>query len=220
MCAYVLMKVLESSERRYDSGMQILTLGNEARAKRDIASGIAPGERVLDLGVGTGTLAAFCAERGAEVLGIDTSPAMIRLAGEKAKRLGMEGRVRLEQMGVAEMDGLPHDSFDTVVATFLFSELSRNEQLYALGEAHRVLKPTGKIMILDEAIPPSLPQRFLQLLIRMPLLILTLLLAQTRTTPLKGIKDQLSKTGFHTETETTYFLGSLKLVIASKESPK
>jgi len=218
MCAYVLMKVLESSERRYDLGMEILTLGNEVKAKIEIASRIAPGERVLDLGVGTGTLAIYCADRGAEVLGIDVSPAMIQLAEEKVSRSGLEGRVRLKGMSVVEMDDLPEVSFDTVVATFLFSELSEDEQLYALTEVHRVLKPCGRIIILDESIPSTLTERSIQLLVRIPLLVLTLLVAQTKTTPLGGIDERLSEAGFQMETETSYFLGSLRLVIGCKEA--
>ena len=218
MCAYVLMKVLESSERRYDLGMEILTLGNEVKAKIEIASRIAPGERVLDLGVGTGTLAIYCADRGAEVLGIDVSPAMIQLAEEKVSRSGLEGRVRLKGMSVVEMDDLPEVSFDTVVATFLFSELSEDEQLYALTEVHRVLKPCGRIIILDESIPSTLTERSIQLLVRIPLLVLTLLVAQTKTTPLRGIHERLSEAGFQMETEISYFLGSLRLVIGCKEA--
>jgi len=217
MCSYVLMKVLESSEKRYDSGMRILTLGNEMRAKRYMASTISAGERVLDLGVGTGTLALLCAETGAEVLGIDMSPAMIRVAEEKIRKAGFSGRVELRLMGVAEMDGLPRDSFDVVVATFLFTELSEDERFYALREAHRILRKSGRIMILDETTPSRVLSRFLYLLIRIPLAAATLLLAQTRTTPLRGIEGKLSEAGFRIESETTYFFDSLKLVIASKE---
>jgi len=64
--AYVFMKLLESSPSRYDAGMEILTLGEDKAIKGMIAAEmISPGDRVLDLGCGTGTLAILCAKRGA-----------------------------------------------------------------------------------------------------------------------------------------------------------
>jgi len=57
MSTYVLMRVLESAPRRYDLGIRLLTLGRVDRAYDRLASQIESGQRVLDLGCGTGALA-------------------------------------------------------------------------------------------------------------------------------------------------------------------
>ncbi len=60
------MKILESRPERYDLGMSLLTLGALTKIKQQIAEHTHPGNRVLDLGCGTGTLAQMCIERGAQ----------------------------------------------------------------------------------------------------------------------------------------------------------
>ena len=66
MASYVFMKVLESSAQRYDAGINILSLGQSNRIKREIVDNyIASGDKVLEIGCGTGTLAILCAEKGA-----------------------------------------------------------------------------------------------------------------------------------------------------------
>ena len=78
MASYVFMKVLESSAQRYDVGINILSLGQSNKVKRDIVkSYITVGDRVLDIGCGTGTLLILCAEKGAAVTGFDISPKML-----------------------------------------------------------------------------------------------------------------------------------------------
>jgi len=65
------MKLLESSRSRYDAGMEILTHGKDRATKgMTAAEMISPGDRGLDLGSGTGTLAILCAKRLAEVVAI------------------------------------------------------------------------------------------------------------------------------------------------------
>jgi len=219
MCSYVLMKVLESSERRYDAGINLLTFGNERRIKSEIASKfISKDDRVFEIGVGTGTLAILCARKGAYVTGIDISRKMLKIAERKIHEAGLAGKVKLKEMSVVEMDRhVPKDSFDKVVSTFVFSELSEAEQIFALRESYRVLKPNGKIIILDEVVPRSFWKKALYYLIRVPLELVTYVLAQTTTKPLRDIEEKLSKAHFRVEFTSRYFLDSLQLIIASKE---
>ncbi|NOZ76697.1 MAG: methyltransferase domain-containing protein [Euryarchaeota archaeon] len=225
MFSYVYMKVLETVPRRYDLGINLLSLGMVGKVKGDMASMVEEGDRVLDMGCGTGTLAVLMADRGAKVTGI-ISTAMLEVAIEKAAARGLNDRIEFREMGVAEMDSLEDGSFDKVTATLVFSELSRDEQEYALREAHRLLKDGGLLIIADEVVPEidscclsclllsALKKTFYHLT-RIPLLILTFVLTQTSTRPVKGLKEKMREAGFRIISTKRAF--SLETVIAEKE---
>ncbi len=101
------------------------------------------GERVLDVGCGTGQLLAALHNRPSsmELLGIDPSRAMLRVA---RSRLGDA----LPLVG-ARAENLPFRdaTFDWVVSTSVFHYI--REPRAALGEFHRLLKPTGSLVITD-----------------------------------------------------------------------
>nr|HID14390.1 methyltransferase domain-containing protein [Anaerolineae bacterium] len=67
------MKWLETTPADYDRGLRLLTLGCDARVKAHIAETVCEGERVLEIGCGTGTLALMLARRGATVVGVEFS---------------------------------------------------------------------------------------------------------------------------------------------------
>jgi len=100
------------------------------------------GKRVLDVGCGDGTLAVYAAEKGADVVGLDASAAMIEVARAKARQRGAEiGFV----LGRAERLPFADGSFDLVfsITTLCFvADAPR-----ALGEMARVLKPGGSLLI-------------------------------------------------------------------------
>ena len=63
MCSYVLMKLFESSAKRYDTAMNLLILGKDRKIKGEIASRfISEGDRIFEIGIGMGTLAILCAK--------------------------------------------------------------------------------------------------------------------------------------------------------------
>jgi ubiquinone/menaquinone biosynthesis C-methylase UbiE len=115
---------------------------------------IAPGERVLDVGCGPGRLsqaAAQAAGANGEVLGIDLSSEMIALATQKAARAGSRARFQ-----VASIDALPaaDDHFDVVLASLMLHHLSPKLQQSGLAEVRRVLKPQGRLVILEFSATP------------------------------------------------------------------
>ena len=112
MCSYVLMKLFESSAKRYDTAMNLLSLGRDRKVKGEIASRfVSEGDRVFEIGVGTGTLAILCAKRGAYVTGIDVSAKMLEIAKRKVREAGLAGRIKLKRMSVVMMDRHVPDSF-------------------------------------------------------------------------------------------------------------
>jgi ubiquinone/menaquinone biosynthesis C-methylase UbiE len=105
--------------------------------------------RLLDAGVGTGRNIPYYPP-GTHVLGIDNSPAMLARAERRRRQYGAP--VELREMDVTRLD-LADASFDAAVATFLFCVLPRSQQAAALGELRRVVRPGGRIRLLEYVRP-------------------------------------------------------------------
>ena len=109
------------------------------------AARIAPGERVLDIGSGTGAFEERLAETvpSAEVVGVDMAPAMVDRARRKLRGTPSVSFRR------ADAHALPfgNERFDVVVSASTFHYLGR--PAVALAEATRVLRPGGRLVILD-----------------------------------------------------------------------
>jgi len=124
----------ESVPRPYHDAWGTLT--TQAVAPLLNAVGAGPGVRVLDVATGPGYVAAAAVRRGASVVGIDFSEAM--LAEARGHHPGIDFR-----SGDAEALPFPEASFDAVVMSFGLLHLARPDQ--ALAEAHRVLRPGGRL---------------------------------------------------------------------------
>jgi ubiquinone/menaquinone biosynthesis C-methylase UbiE len=212
----VLMRVLESAPSRYDRGIRLLTLGQAEQAYERFAALIEPDWRVLDLGAGTGALALRAAARGAEVVALDVNAQMLAVASRKAVAAGLADRIVWQEMGVAELDSLPGAAFDTICSGLCFSELTPDERRYALGQAQRLLRPGGLLLLADEVRPPRWPQRLLHGLLRAPLSALTWLLTQATTRAVPDLIGLVAAAGFEVVSVRTALLGSWTEVVARR----
>lgn len=104
-----------------------------------------PGDRVLEVGVGTG-LALPMYPPAVRVTGIDVSREMLERARERVGRRGLENVDALLEMDAEEMS-FPDASFDKVVAMYVVSVVDRPAKL--IEELHRVCKPDGEIFLVN-----------------------------------------------------------------------
>ena len=213
---YILMKVLESAPDRYDAGIRILTLGRVDKAYDRLASWVEEGQRVLDLGCGTGALTLRAAQKGAKVKGIDVSSQMLEIANKRVAEAKLEENVELCEVGVAELAGEKAEYYDTVMSGLCFSELTGDELIYCLKEVKRILRPGGILLIADEVMPRNILKRIFHGLIRFPLVIITYLLTQTTTHSVKNLPESIEETGLSIESVRLSKMESFVELVARK----
>ncbi len=138
----------------FSNVMGLGTNGPNSRMVIELAK-IASGEAVLDVACGTGslTLTAHTRARPGRVHGIDASPEMIEAARRKSARLG--GEVVFD-VGLIENLAFPDATFDVVITRLAIHHLPDDLKQKAFREILRVLKPGGRLLVVDFN-PPANP---------------------------------------------------------------
>jgi phosphatidylethanolamine/phosphatidyl-N-methylethanolamine N-methyltransferase len=136
-------------ERVYDKIAKVydLTFGPTLHPGRLIAldrMGIKPGDKILEVGVGTGINASLYPKH-CHVTGIDFSALMLEKARERVAKKGVKN-VRLQEMDAANLT-FADSSFDIVYAPYVISVVS--DPVKVVNEMRRVCRPGGKIVILN-----------------------------------------------------------------------
>jgi ubiquinone/menaquinone biosynthesis C-methylase UbiE len=149
----LLKRQMEKAAPSYDSLMRKITFGRE-NILREMTVGLAgvkPGDCVLEVGCGTGTLT-LAAKRQAgpsgKAFGIDVIPGMIELSRRKAAEAKEDVAFQL-----ASIDGIPfpENHFDVVMCSFMIMHMSEKMRRRGIPEIFRVLKPNGRLLVLDVA---------------------------------------------------------------------
>lgn len=142
---------------RYDFLNRLLSLGIDQHWRRFAVRQIrcSTDGKVLDVATGTGDVAltiAAATPATVTICGIDFSPQMVALGIEKIKNSPHAGRISLQ---VAPCEAIPfdNDTFDS--ATIAFGIRNVVDRLVGLKEMHRVLKPAGRVVILEFSNPRS-----------------------------------------------------------------
>ena len=134
--------------RFYDPVLAWLLKEEKFKALLIEQAGLRPGQRILDLGCGTGTLTIMlkraCPE--AAVVGLDGDPETLAIARKKAKAAGAEIELR---EGMAFDPPLPAGSFDRVVSSLVFHHLTRENKNRTLAAVRRLLRPGGELHVAD-----------------------------------------------------------------------
>ena len=144
------------SSKLYDRYNRWGGFGEAFREKILEGASLKPGESILDCGCGTGTLAIIAKRRvGAEgrVHGIDISQDQLEIGRGKARKENLD--IEFQE---GSIDDLPFsdDSFDAIFSTLMLHHVPRSVKAAAFREMRRVLKPGGRIVVVDFGPPKHL----------------------------------------------------------------
>lgn len=147
---------------RYDLINDLQSLGMHRLWKRRLVveAAAGPGRKALDVCCGTGDVAFALARAGAEVVGFDFSQPMLDVAAVRAGRTPLRdgsGSVRFQQGDALELP-FPDRSFDVVTISYGLRNLADFRR--GLRELTRVLRPGGRLLVLDFGKPDFLPLRW------------------------------------------------------------
>ncbi len=106
------------------------------------------GDLVLDIGTGTGNLAVKFLEEGCQVIGLDPSIKLLRMAEQKVEKWGERFDIRICEHPFLETPFFDN-TFDVVASTYSIHHLTDDAKRLAVIEMKRVMRPDGRIVIGD-----------------------------------------------------------------------
>ena len=109
---------------------------------------IKDGDLVLDIGTGTGNLAVKFLERGCEVIGLDPSAKLLKIAERKVEEWKGRFQIRLCEDPFLQIP-FPEQTFNVVASTFSIHHISDDAKRLSIREMKRVLKLNGQVIIGD-----------------------------------------------------------------------
>ncbi|TKK69304.1 bifunctional demethylmenaquinone methyltransferase/2-methoxy-6-polyprenyl-1,4-benzoquinol methylase UbiE [Ilyomonas limi] len=142
---------------RYDFLNRFLTAGIDVRWRKKailLLKGIQP-QTILDVATGTGDVALLTYEllHPKKIIGIDISEGMLQLGRQKVAKAGLEGVIELRS-GDSEIINYPNDTFDAITVAFGVRNFENLER--GLAEMLRVLRPGGKLVVLEFSRPKNI----------------------------------------------------------------
>jgi ubiquinone/menaquinone biosynthesis C-methylase UbiE len=196
MSTLLLMKLFEAAPGRYDKGIRLLTGRELGDLYERLTAHIEEGDKVLDIGCGTGALTMSAAKRGAIIKAIDINPGMLDIARLKAEAAHLSQNINFEEMGVAELGSEVDNTYDAVMSGLCLSELTEEELNFTVKEVVRILKPGGLFLVADEVRPSSFFRRLFQGFFRSLFKLFVFLVSGTTTRALKNLPKKIEGAGF------------------------
>ncbi len=111
-------------------------------------------ETILDIATGTGDVALTLHKEGIKIKGLDISEGMLEVGRQKIKEKGLENDIEFI-LGDAENIPFPDNHFDAITVAFGVRNFANLEK--GLKEMYRVLKPSGRVFVLEFSQPTSVP---------------------------------------------------------------
>lgn len=218
MSSLALMRWLEATPDRYDSGMRLITLGRVDRLHAALAeAALAHGPTILEIGCGTGAVTARLVDRGARVTAVEQNPEMLERARSRLAA-APGGAVTWLERTASEIEAVTDPGFDAVVASLCLSEMSASERSYVLRRARGALRAGGALVVGDEVWPERRWQRWLFALLRLPQALAGWLLAGSLSQPIARLGEEIREAGFEIARERRWLGGSLILIVAQPKA--
>lgn len=222
-------KMFDSISKEYDFLNKILTLGKDAKNKKEIArlvEGKNP-RKVLDIATGTADIPILLSKiNDCEITGVDISKKMIEVGRKKIKNKNLKNKITLE-IGKAEKLKYDSDNFDVVTICFGVRNFQYLED--SLKEAYRVLKNSGSLVIYETSTPKNIIIRYFYLIISILFIPFIGLLFSKNPSAYFYLQSSskifpsgtkflkiLSKVGFYDFEIREKLLGSLSIYVAKK----
>ncbi len=214
MIIYGLMKFTEYIPWMYDFSMNLMTFGNHSKAHNYVISKIQKGQRVLDIGCGTGDISIKCAEAGADVTAVDASPQMLEVFEKKlSKKESLKDKIKMHEIGAGSVSTLlKGEKFDIIIMSMMLGELSTVVRKQTLKSANELLKDDGKIIINDELWPENKIIGLLYTILFIISFVPNFLLTRTLIRPVKGLKKDLTNFKLKVTEKKRLFLGVISIM--------
>lgn len=135
----------------YDGIAALYSLGAIAATKASQVSLLKPGDRVLYAGVGCGDDALLAARAGARVTAVDVSPRMLRRFEERLGRARLTAELQCGDV----LAHRPARPYDAVAANFFLNVFTREALVEVLARLASLLRPGGRLLVADFALPPG-----------------------------------------------------------------
>jgi ubiquinone/menaquinone biosynthesis C-methylase UbiE len=197
----------------YDS--RTLTMFEDAYAQsiKRTRAALAPGDRVLEIGCGTGILTLGIASEVESVIGTDISPEMIAVARRKAEAQDVDNVT----FRVADGYELPFEaaSFDAVLIFNTLHVVKEPETL--LGEARRLLKPGGPLITATDCYAEPVPLRIKLMLVAQTLLKWVGVIAFMRNYRRSELRRLIERQGFTIEEMAVLHPAPVNLFILARK---
>lgn len=148
--------MFDSIAYRYDFLNRFLSVGTDVGWREKAIAELKPlqPKQMLDVATGTGDMAilTYAMLRPEKITGIDISNGMLEIGRKKISGKGLEGHIEL-LTGDSETINFPDNSFDGITVAFGVRNFQHLEK--GLKEMHRVLKPGGKLVVLEFSKPSN-----------------------------------------------------------------
>ena len=146
-------QMFDTISDNYDNMNRMITFGIDVAWRKKVirlATESLP-ENLLDVATGTADLAIMAANSSdAQITGVDLSEGMLAVGRSKIEKLGLTSRINLI---TADSESLPFDNNTFDVATVAFGVRNFENLDKGLSEIYRILKPNGKLIVLETSIP-------------------------------------------------------------------
>lgn len=222
-------QMFDTISKEYDSLNRVISFGTDIAWRKKVIQIVAESQpnKVLDIATGTGDLAIMLTKTSAKtIIGLDISAGMLSIGTQKINQLNLSDKI---EMVLGDSENIPYEtnSFDAVTVAFGIRNFETLEK--GLAEILRILKPNGRLVILETSVPEKFPfKQFYNLYTKRVMPLIGKIFSKDKTAYAylsesasvfpygKKLKDILIKVGFNSVTFEPQTFGAATIYTAQK----